>query len=1343
MKENKNEIDPDEIRAIRKELGLSQVEAGELLGGGPRAFTKYESGTVKPAASVVNLLRLLKANPAAISTLQGSKSRPMTTIVKHRPFEVTGEHIAFLTERTFSLFLERILHAEAAANGLPAYNVHVASKITTPDEGEDGHIRWDDGPDHTPFLPSRLNQFQLKASKITPAKAGSDVLTKAGSVKGMVGSTIEDGGRYIMLCAHRYVYKDIKKREMRILEALRGTGITIDDDQVQFRDADQIAAWTNSHPAVATWVKEQTQPGTIGPFRSWSHWAGRAEHDSSLRVDDERLPVLRTWLRERVTKPKGVVRIVGLSGVGKSRLTLEALGSANEEDLFVSNIVLYANESEADSESINNIVQNLVDMGQRAIVVVDCCTPGTHRILTGIVSRECSHLSLVTIDSEIPPGTLETLDKMTFKVEEAPLSVIEAIVNQVPLGLPSEDQRRLVHFSKGFPRIAIRIRKAWTEGIPVAHVEDHDLVDAFVLGRKPHKPDLLRKSAALLATFGLVEIEDSTELGEIAHVSCNLTVEDLHDAFQQLTERGVVQRRGRLAILQPRPVAMRLAESQWQRWTPDKWDEVLAGDTSSNLKIRAARQLALLNTTDISQKVVAHVCRRDGPFDGSEGVYKADHAEVLSAFAEINSRVVVDQIKRSLIEIENLSEIKGDVHCHLVLALEKIAFCSDTFEDGTRLLLRLAVAENKQHIHNNAANQFKALFPMLAGNTAADGNSRLSILNEATKTNNPVQRSIVVKALIAGVKTDYFSRYVGAEIHGSRPALKDWRPDTNEKATDYIKNCVMYLAQFAEQDDDSGIAARASLGRHLHSLIEHGLIDTVETVVDQVGDKVDQWVEALESLGHFLKHDATDDDHEMISRVKTLIAKLQPKDIEARVRFLVTEMPWDFPCEEKLDFDTLEQRQAEAVRVLAVEIVKQPPATLKRILLRVSQGQQRKAYIFGKSIATSAESPLDWLKPITSAVVEVPEERNFDLLSGYVKGIVENHPDVVDDFKRKAAQSPELASALPLICLRIGITPSDIELIIDALQEGLLDPEQLECWKFGGVLAKVPAPVVAPLFDAMLDHNMEAFAVAVSLMGKYVHGALDKLDDLRPQILKSAENIARWEQPPRETMVAYHFETITEWMLKHGRQDRDACTIALVLARALVKIAEQHHGRLLEPMIPILLSNFPEITWPLIGQAIVSDRRQALHFESVLNGLGSSMRGENPPILSLPQDTLFAWCHANPERAPAFTAAIVPVLNTYRVDATKRLLHQVMTRLLDEFGDRQDVLQAISRNIHTFVWWGALGAYYELYQAPLSTLNDHPRGQVQRWAKTMLRRLNTEIENAHTEDEEREAQHEI
>ena len=44
---------PEEIKGLRLSLGLTQVEAGELLGGGPRAFTKYEAGTVKPSLSSV------------------------------------------------------------------------------------------------------------------------------------------------------------------------------------------------------------------------------------------------------------------------------------------------------------------------------------------------------------------------------------------------------------------------------------------------------------------------------------------------------------------------------------------------------------------------------------------------------------------------------------------------------------------------------------------------------------------------------------------------------------------------------------------------------------------------------------------------------------------------------------------------------------------------------------------------------------------------------------------------------------------------------------------------------------------------------------------------------------------------------------------------------------------------------------------------------------------------------------------------------------------------------------------------------------------------------------------
>ena len=60
---------PDDVRRIRQRLKLSQRRAGEVLGGGPRAFQKYESGEVAVSRPMANLLRLLEHDPARLKEL--------------------------------------------------------------------------------------------------------------------------------------------------------------------------------------------------------------------------------------------------------------------------------------------------------------------------------------------------------------------------------------------------------------------------------------------------------------------------------------------------------------------------------------------------------------------------------------------------------------------------------------------------------------------------------------------------------------------------------------------------------------------------------------------------------------------------------------------------------------------------------------------------------------------------------------------------------------------------------------------------------------------------------------------------------------------------------------------------------------------------------------------------------------------------------------------------------------------------------------------------------------------------------------------------------------------------
>ncbi len=58
------------VREVRKRLKLSQEEAGRIIGGGKRAFQKYESGATPPSDAAVGLIELLMRHPEEVETLR-------------------------------------------------------------------------------------------------------------------------------------------------------------------------------------------------------------------------------------------------------------------------------------------------------------------------------------------------------------------------------------------------------------------------------------------------------------------------------------------------------------------------------------------------------------------------------------------------------------------------------------------------------------------------------------------------------------------------------------------------------------------------------------------------------------------------------------------------------------------------------------------------------------------------------------------------------------------------------------------------------------------------------------------------------------------------------------------------------------------------------------------------------------------------------------------------------------------------------------------------------------------------------------------------------------------------
>lgn len=62
------------VRMIRKMLKLTQEGAGQIVGGGRRAFQKYEAGIMAPSVAAIGLLEVLAQNPQTLSILRQVKS---------------------------------------------------------------------------------------------------------------------------------------------------------------------------------------------------------------------------------------------------------------------------------------------------------------------------------------------------------------------------------------------------------------------------------------------------------------------------------------------------------------------------------------------------------------------------------------------------------------------------------------------------------------------------------------------------------------------------------------------------------------------------------------------------------------------------------------------------------------------------------------------------------------------------------------------------------------------------------------------------------------------------------------------------------------------------------------------------------------------------------------------------------------------------------------------------------------------------------------------------------------------------------------------------------------------
>jgi hypothetical protein len=1245
--------------------------------------------------------------------------------------EVSAEQIYSLGSEHLIELLRRLLLAEARRSGIAARGVVVPAQITIADDGEDGSIEWSNGPDSTEYLPKRRCLFQSKACTMGPEACGREVTNKDGSLKQAIVDCLTADGAYLFFCSQKCTKKMLKERIEKIREGIsRATANSYPDATIDFYDANRIAAWCNAHPAVVVWVVEQTTGVRLTQLRTWSKWALEEDLAAVRFVAGAPLADRIGQLRSHLSRHRSVARILGMSGLGKTRLAFETFrpNEANAVEEALAATVLYAS-ADVDASAVLNHAEALCDAGAEVVLVVDDCSSRIHAKLRQIVRRVDSNLSLLTLDYDLEGSANE---EHVMRMEPATDEVIKGIVEQTCPGLLDADVSRVVDFAQGFPQVAVLLGRARLQGAQdLGALSDSDLADRMVSGRRGAS-DTARNVLRVCAMFDVLGIEGRVkEQMEFAatHV-CRIDHHEFYGVVQDFIERGVIQKRGDFIQVQPKPLAIRLAAEKWKRIPPDEARELFQKHMPAGLTEALCDQLAKLDFLREARDVAGRLCERTGPFGRLEVLNTESGSRCFRSITEANPEAAMATLVR---ELGPLSEVDlrrvGPGRRNLVWALEKLAFRRETFENAARLLLSLAVAETESW-DNNATGEFISKFQMYLSGTEATPDLKYRVLDGVLASGDSERGCVAVKALGTALQTVSFSRSGGAEAQGSGAVLQDWKPATYGEARDYLRAALDRLTRVACSESRLAPLAKAEIATHLRGVISKGIVDEVDEAIDLITARDGRyWPQALESVSASLEYDGEGMPAEYRGRVENIRARLMPASLEERLRFFISDLPWGLYIGKEG-----ETRERERLaRELAREVAAQEEILYKRLpdLLR---GEQRQGYEFGHEIGQVLRDPQVFIDRAISILREIPRaESNPVLLGGFLAGLEGSNRGLVDATLDRLATDEAEAPDLAQMTSFVRIQAQDLERVSARIRSGRQPIAPVVVLAYGSVLNHLRAADVQKLLDVLVEVGGKALWVALEIGMMYAHQSPERFrairSTLRTIVLADGLLAAKIQAQTSE----YHLQHAIESLVRSEGGDAE---VAVHFAQELVRIGSRAESskwlHFWENVLPVLLQTHRDAVWTVFAEALKTDRAGAL--DSILSGRFSA-RSDGGVLGALDPEFILRWCRANPEVGPQFVLKNASLLES----GSSKNWNEIVLSVLDEFGDRDEVLDALGVAMASFSWSGSLVPYYERYVEPLRFLQQgHSRAKVRKWAESQLGRVQKAIEREQKRDDERE-----
>ena len=1250
--------------------------------------------------------------------------------------EITANDVSQLDDSAFRELIVRLCEAELAVVGLPSSHLTAGGSQDAPDGGIDIRIEAPETIGSSGYIPRGRTGIQVKASKMPPQALIKEMAPR-GVLRASIGDLVTAGGAYVVACS-KASPADTRLAAAKTAMSTAVGGVTVHPDAVlEFLGADRIALWCRRHPGVVAWARH-----AVGrPIQGWSSFANWSRPDEGVnaaflldkdaRVVDERTPqggplsveegIAR--LRGLASKSGEAIRLIGLSGVGKTRLAQALFDGRVGEAALPPSKVLYCDFGLPANPSPTDMARQLVANKLEAILLVDNCSPETHRGLASIIKAPESRVSLLSIEYDVRDDDMEGTE--VFRLEPASEDVTTSLIERRYPHVNGADRRRIAEIAGGNARIAMALAHTVRKGESLGRLRDDGLFERLFLQRNSSDTGLLAAAeiAALVYSFDGENEEADGELAVLAALA-EQSVTTFKSACAELKRRDLLQARSHWRAVLPHAVANRLAARALDRLDIKRVTEAIEIGGERLLK-SFTRRLAFLHDVPPAQRLAESWFGLGGRLDVVDAIGEADFA-LFRNLAPLAPEGALDAIGRAAERDGTWARFRPryrSLSLHeLGWLVRALAFDPALFDRAACRLTEMAIADDARE-HSSNERWLGNLFKLYLSGTMSPPGQRRVFAERLARSEDKPSRDMGMSALDDMLECQWFSSTDVFDF-GARPRGFGWEPSTQEDVVEWFEPTVKLLQDLALSDLEISEPAKAILARRFRSLwwrapVQAALTDAMTSIAHK-----SFWPEGWIGVRTAFRDG---DDGPMTASLKTLEADLRPTNLLEQARAYGFSKGYgsldladgDDDNDETPDRWSRVERKTERI----AEAVALDAQVLEELLPDLVVTGMARPWSFGRGLATGAVEPtLTWSALVSAQKAAPSDQAEPAVLRAFLSGWHTRDKESVEQVLDGLLDDPQLGRWFPYFQTATpSLDTSAVKRLTESLDIGYTDARSYYVLIYGGVTSSIEPGEFATLMRGIAAKD-EGPEVALQILHMRLHNDRKQLpiDPVIRQLGRHLLSIYPLCSAKRREDA--NLAELVEHCLVGAEGEHAA---EHTLRRLKIAIHRHHaHGHEYDDLVGALFKNQPRVSLDFFLDRQFKPR-QGRYSRSLIYSFDSRGR----PIAQTPVEDLLAWATEQPGERHRRLAAVIPSFFGKAPDAEDDgdALTPLAFALLEATPDRASILAEFDDQIRPRSWSGSLSNVLERRVTALRKLESYPDPVVQDWSRGWRNRLEAEI----------------